>query len=128
MKTIANCTPKEFAVQTVKLSNRIKNYSDGIKRIKEQYAKAENGEKTGNIFEIISYICGDNVDETMELCGALCFMTGEEFANLDPENGEDGIIALVEIANSPRCIRFFTTLWQIGKLTKVQSSTPTSEK
>lgn len=119
MKTIANCTPKEFAVQTVKLSNRIKNYSDGIKRIKEQYEKAENGEKTGGVFEIISYICGDNVDETMELCGALCFVTGEEFANLDPDKGEDGILALVDIANSKRCIRFFSTLLQIGKLTKV---------
>lgn len=120
MKTIANCTSREFAAQTYKLANKIKSYADGVKRVKNQYKKAENGETTDSIFEILSYICGDNVNETMELCGALCFMTGEEFASLDPEKGdEDGILALVDIFNSKRCIRFFTTLMQIGKLTKV---------
>ena len=115
MKTIATCTPKEFAVQTVKITNRIKAYADGIKKLKES---AENGER--DIFSIVSYICDGNIDETMEICGALCFMDGETFANLNPENGdEDGIIALVEIANSPRCIRFFTTVLQLQKLTKV---------
>lgn len=62
MKTIANCTPKEFAAQTFKITNKIKNYADGIKRAKEEMAK-ENSGKVG-IFEIISYICGDDVDET----------------------------------------------------------------
>ena len=113
MKTLANCTPKEFAVQTCKIANRIKNYSDGIKRLKEA---TEGGET--DLFTIIDYICNGNVDETMAICGELCFMTGEEFANLDPENGEDGILALVDIANSKRCFRFFTTALQISKLTK----------
>jgi hypothetical protein len=116
MKTIANCTPKEFAVQTLKIANRIKTYADGIKKLKES---AENGES--DIFAIINYVCDGNVDETMEICGALCFMTGDEFANLNPENGdEDGILALVDIANSARCVRFFITLLQLEKLTKKQ--------
>lgn len=115
MKTLANCTPKEFAVQTLKLTNKIKKYTDGIKKIKECIA---DGEK--EIFEIISYVCDGNIDETMEICGMCCFMSGEDFANLDPENGEDGILALVEIINSARCIRFFTTLLQLQKLIKPQ--------
>lgn len=120
MKTLANCTPREFAVQTNKIANRIKKYSDGMKRIKEKFADNENHE---DVFEIISYICDDNIDETMELCGELCFMSGEEFGNLDPteidertgEPKEDGIAALVEILNSKRCIRFFTTLLSLSK-------------
>ncbi len=117
MKTIANCTPKEFAAQTFKITSKIKKYADGIKHAKEQIAKTNGGDVS--IFEIISYICGENVDETMELCGALCFMTGEEFANLNPENGdEDGIAALAEIAASKRCASFFTLLVQMGKSTQ----------
>lgn len=116
MKTIANCTPKEFAAQTFKITNRIKNYADGIKRAKEEIAK-ENGGKVG-IFEIISYICGDDIDETMDICGALCFMSGKEFANLDPENGdEDGIAALADIVASKRCASFFTLLAQMARFT-----------
>lgn len=116
MKTIATCTPKEFAVQTVLIADRIKKYADGIKKIKEA---AEDG-KT-DLFSVISYICNDNVDETMEICGALCFMSGEEFANLEPdETGDnDGILALTEIAKSKRCLSFFTTVLQIKNLTKL---------
>lgn len=115
MKTLANCTPKEFAVQTVLITDKIKKYADGIKKLKEA---AEDGNT--DIFSIVSYVCDDNIDDTMDICGALCFMDGEKFANLDPENGdEDGILALVEIANSARCIRFFTTVLQLRNLTKL---------
>lgn len=115
MKTLANCTPKEFAVQTVKISNKIKKYADGIKKLRESTEDSEI-----DVFSAISYICDGNIDETMEICGALCFMSGEDFAKLDPENGdEDGILALVDIANSKRCIRFFSTLLQLQKLTKM---------
>ena len=108
MKTLANCTPREFATQTWKISNRLKKYVENIKKVKERF---EGGEKYEDVFEVIKYICNDDIDETMELCGEMLFMTGEKFGNLDPENGdEDGVAALVEIVNSPRCIRFFTTI------------------
>ena len=114
MKTLANCTPKEFAVQTLKIANRIKKYYGGIERIKEKFSEEKN---TDNIFEILNYICGDNIDETMELCGELCFMTGEKFANLDPtKDDEDGIEALVTIFNCKRVISFFTTALGLKKL------------
>ena len=119
MKTLANCTPKEFAVQTLKIANRVKNYYGGIARIREKYRNiAENDHE--DIFEIISYICDRNIDETMCLCGEMCFMTGEEFASLDTENGdEDGIIALVNILNSKRVVNFFTTLLNLQKISKM---------
>jgi hypothetical protein len=102
-------------VQTVKITERVKKYADGIKKLKEA---TEEGKSS--IFSIVSYICDGNVDETMEICGALCFMSGEEFANLEPdENGDnDGIYALAEITRSKRCLSFFTTLLQIQKFTE----------
>lgn len=114
MKTIANCSPKEFAAQTFKIADKVKKYADNIKALREDEEKRD-------IFSAISFICNDNIDDTMDICGALCFMTGEEFAALEPdEDGEgDGILALVDIANSKRCIRFFTTLLQISKLSKM---------
>ena len=112
MKTLANCTPREFAVQTAKIANRVRRYSDGIKKIKEKFADGENHE---DVFEIINYICDDNIDETMDLCGEMCFMSGEEFGNLDPEE-DDGIAALVEMLNSKRCVRFFTTVLGLKNL------------
>lgn len=119
MKTLANCTPKEFAIQSLKIAERVRKYADGISRIKEKCRNtAENS--SDNIFEIISYICGNNIDETMSLCGEMCFMTGDEFAALNPENdGEDGIIELVNIFNSKRVVSFFTTLLNLQKISKM---------
>lgn len=117
MKTLANCTPKEFAVQTLKIADRVKKYYGGIERIRE---KLNSDTDSGNIFEILKYICGDNIDETMSLCGELCFMDGEKFADLDPLNGdEDGIEILVTIFNSKRVISFFTTLLNLQKISRM---------
>lgn len=110
MKTIANCNPREFAAQTAKLASSVKKYADNLKSFKN-----ESGET--DLFSMVSSICGGNIDDTMEICGAMCFMTGEEFANLDCSNEEnDGILALIDVINSKRCIRFFTTLLQLAKL------------
>ena len=118
MKTLANCTPKEFAVQTLKITERVRKYTDGIARIREKCRNiAENGSE---IFDIISYICGDNIEETMSLCGELCFMSGDDFSRLDPQNGDDdGIIELVNIFNSKRVVSFFTTLLNLQKISRM---------
>lgn len=116
MKTLANCTPKEFAIQSLKIAERIRNYTDGINRIRE---KCRTDNISDNIFEIISYICGDNLEETMSLCGELCFMSGDDFSRLDAENGDDGIIELVNIFNSKRVVSFFTTLLNLQKISKM---------
>lgn len=116
-KTLANCTPKEFAMQTAKISGIIKKYASGIKAIKEATAEGES-----NILNIINYICGDNIDDTMEICGALLFMTGEEFANLDPEkDGIDGISEILTMTNSKRVTDFFISVVKLSSFTKALS-------
>lgn len=116
-KTLANCTPKEFATQTAKISSIVKKYTAGIKAAKEAVANGES-----DVFSIVNYICGDNIDDTMNICGALLFMTGEEFANLDVENGDvDGIAELTEMINSERVMRFFMSAIKLSRFTKMLS-------
>lgn len=120
LKTIANCNSRDFAVQTAKISRKLKNYSQKIKEFKNGLTGENDGEKFSVALETLSFICDGNIDETMELCGSFCFMTGEEFANLDPSQGDpDGITAVVEVFNSERCLSFFSTAMQISRLTGV---------
>lgn len=117
IKTLANCTPREFAMQTAKMTGIIKKYASGIKALKEAAAEGES-----NILNIINYICGDNVDDTMEICGALLFMSGDEFANLDPEkDGIDGISEILTMTNSKRVTDFFISVVKLSSFTKALS-------
>ncbi len=118
MKTLANCTPKEFAVQTLKIANKIKNYKDGLEKAKNA---VEDGES--NFFAIMNYILGDNVDATMEICGDICFMSADKFANLNAEgkDGIDGISLVLTVVNTPRVEAFFTTLFKLKTYTKMLS-------
>lgn len=117
IKTLANCTSREFAMQTAKISGIIKKYVSGIKAAKEAVAEGES-----SIINIINYICGDNVDDTMEICGALLFMSGEEFANLDPEkDGIDGIAEILSMMNSKRVTDFFISVVKLSSFTKALS-------
>ena len=104
-------------MQTAKISGIVKKYTAGIKAAKETVANGES-----DVFSIVNYICGDNIDDTMEICGALLFMSGDEFANLDVENGDvDGVAELTEIINSERVIRFFISAIKLSSFTKALS-------
>lgn len=103
-KSIANCTPREFAEQLAKITDILQPYAD---KLKAAVPKLENGER--NPMTIINYICGDDIDGTMNLCGALLFMSGEKFGNLDPETDGDGLIMLAELATSKRFVDVITT-------------------
>ncbi len=118
MKTLANCTPREFASQTLKIANKIKKYKSGLEKAKNAVEDGEN-----NFFAIMNYVLGDNVDETMGICADLCFMTPDEFANLkaEGENGIDGIALVLTIVNTPRVESFFTTLFKLKTYTKMLS-------
>lgn len=126
MKTLANCTPKEFAVQTAKIAAAVRKYADGVRAIRQKLPKlhdnasAEDIRNAGvdNFMDILSWCMDINADGTMELCGAVCFMTGEEFANLDPADGEDGIAAVLEVLCSERALRFFAALLRVNSFIK----------
>lgn len=118
MKTLANCTPKEFAVQTVKIAETVRKYVDGLREIRSKLPKlpenatADDIRKLGteNFFGILQWCLDTNAEGTMALCGAVCFMSGEDFADMDPASGEDGITAVLDVLSSERCLHFFDAL------------------
>lgn len=114
MKTIANCTPKEFAIQTARIATTLRKYVENVKAFMES-----NSIDSNDVFGMVTAICNGNVDDAMEICGALCCMEGEKFANLDIENGdEDGIVALTTVVTSKRFIRFFITCRELSRVVK----------
>ena len=126
MKTLANCTPKEFAVQTAKIAATVRRYADGVRAIRQKLPKLQDNASAedirnasvDNFMDILSWCMDINADGTMELCGAVCFMSGEEFANLDPAEGEDGIAAVLEVLCSDRALRFFAALLRVNSFIK----------
>lgn len=106
IKTLANCNAREFFTQTAKISKILSKYIKKIKAIRN-----ESGEF--NFFTVLDYICGENINDTMEVCGALCFMSASEFEQLDTENGEDGIMAITSVITSPRCVNFFMSCMEM---------------
>jgi len=126
MKTLANCSSIEFFSQTKKISGILKEYVDDISKLRKAADDINSGT---NVFSVIDYIFGDNIDKTMEVCGALCFKTGKEFAALSPENGDDdGIVAINEIIRSQRCISFFSTCINLKAIATQLGLMPTSKK
>jgi hypothetical protein len=120
LKTLANCTPREFAAQCFKISNMVKKYYANIKELREQAKNAEDDAEGKDVFSIIQYICDGNIDDTMEICGALCFMTGEEFGNLDPMNGDpDGVCAVMNLIDCKRVVDFFTTILKFKNISSL---------
>ena len=119
LKTLANCTPREFAAQCFKISNMVKKYYANIKELREQAKNAEDTEGK-DVFSIIQYICDGNIDDTMEICGALCFMTGEEFGSLDPMKGDpDGVCAVMNLIDCKRVVDFFTTILKFKNISSL---------
>jgi hypothetical protein len=120
LKTLANCTPREFAAQCFKISNMVKKYYANIKELREQAKNAEDDADGKDVFSIIQYICDGNIDDTMEICGALCFMTGEEFGNLDPMKGDpDGICTVMNLIDCKRVVDFFTTMLKFKNISSL---------
>lgn len=120
LKTLANCTPREFATQCYKLSGIVKKYYKNILALREKAKEKEDADEENDVFSIIQYICDGNLDDTMEICGALCFMSGEEFGNLDPMNGDpDGICAVMELIDCKRVVDFFTTILKFKNISSV---------
>lgn len=125
MKSLANCTPEEFLVQT----NKIRNYADNwltLTKIREirknvpeyseytsgddrEKAKLEQGKK--NLKKILDVSLGEHPKETAELLGLLCFVDPEDL-NKHPMTYY--LASLNDILGSPEVIGFFSSLVDTG--------------
>lgn len=129
MKTLANCNPREFLVQTNKIRKSVVKWLDDTKILeiranKPQFREGATGEekKTAtieqiktNLSEMLDAMLDEHPEETAELLGLLCFI---EPSDLDNHTMPELLNAFTEIINCPEIIGFFTSLMQL-----VQKST-----
>lgn len=125
MKTLANCTLKEFLQQTNKIRHKAADFYNiiGIADIRKtmptltgketpeeaEKKRIEQGKK--NISAIIDKCIDANIDATIEIIGLMCFKTPEEAEKMD---ATEFIDVVFEIIGSERVINFFTKMVKSG--------------
>ena len=125
MKTLANCTLKEFLQQTNKIRHKAADFYNviGIADIRKtmptltgketpeeaEKKRIEQGKK--NISAIIDKCIDENIDATIEIIGLMCFKTPEEAEKMD---ATEFIDVVFEIIGSERVMNFFTKMVKSG--------------
>ena len=125
MKTLANCTLKEFLQQTNKIRHKAAEFYNviGIADIRKtmptltgketpeeaEKKRIEQGKK--NISAIIDKCIDANIDATIEIIGLMCFKTPEEAEKMD---ATEFIDVVFEIIGSERVMNFFTRMVKSG--------------
>nr|DAI29739.1 MAG TPA: hypothetical protein [Caudoviricetes sp.] len=126
MKTLANCTPREFLAQTNKIRKSVVKWLDDTKILeirsrKPKYAEdATEEEKTAavtaqikeNFSAMLDAMLDEHPDETAELLGLLCFIEPNE---LDNHTMPELLNVFTDIVNCPEIIGFFTSLMQLAQ-------------
>lgn len=124
MKTLANCTPREFLAQTNKIRKSVSKWLDETKIMdirKQKPIFAENAtdeEKKSatqaqirrNFSEMLDSMLDKYPEETAEMLGLLCFIEPSE---LDKYTMPQLMGAFAEIINCPEIIGFFSSLMQL---------------
>ena len=126
MKTLANCSPREFLVQTNKIRKSVVKWLDETKILeiranKPQFTEGatEEEKKTAtieqiktNLSKMLDAMLDEHPEETAELLGLLCFI---EPNDLDNHTMPELLNAFTEIINCPEIIGFFTSLMQLAQ-------------
>lgn len=126
MKNLANCTPREFMTQTVKIKRaaadwltktdianirkRMPVIADGL--TKKEKDEAFAAQARANISAMFDEIMDKHPQETLDLLALLCFVEPE---NVDDHPMSDYLTALTEMIGSEAVIGFFTSLVRLGR-------------
>lgn len=124
MKTLANCSPREFLVQTNKIRKAVaewlsltkileirKNlpkYSEGMTDSDKR--SAVSAQVKANASAMLDAMLDEHPEETAELLGLLCFVDPDD---LDNHQMTEFFGALAEILNSKEILDFFISLAQL---------------
>ena len=125
MKTLANCTPREFLAQTNKIRKSAAKWLtltkilEIRKTLPEAKAGASAEEKKAaleeqvrlNLSSMLDAILEKYPDETAELLGLLCFIDPDD---LDNHSMIEILANVTEILNSEEVLSFFMSLAQLG--------------
>lgn len=127
MKTIANCTPREFLVQTNKIRKAVANWLTltNIMEIRKRVpkftedmddaAKMDAARKIAkeNISDMLEIAMGEHPNETAELLGMLCFIEPED---LDNHTMIEILTPVTEMISNQEVIDFFISLARLDRI------------
>lgn len=125
-KNLANCTPKEFAIQTRLIKHAVEKWltETDIMKIREmkpaipegatdeEIAKLMQEQAGKNLSAMFDVVMDEHPDETVELLGLLCFVPPAEVDNHPMTYYMDSISEL--IANQS-VMNFFISLLSAGR-------------
>ena len=122
MKTLANCSLKDFLRQSNKIRKAVSEYLTETQILEirkhfpeiskdateEEKAKIIREQGRKNLSEMLDRMLEENIDATMKIIGLLCFAESEEeIENIDP-------FSMFEIIFNERVINFFISLKNSG--------------
>jgi len=127
MKTLANCTPREFLVQSNKIRKAVAKWLTLTKVLEIRKAIPEISEKATaeerqeamqkqmetNLSKILDAILDDYPEETAELLGLICFVEPDD---LDNHPMTEFLGAISEILRNREILDFFTSLASLGNV------------
>lgn len=125
MKTLANCSPREFLIQSNKIRKAVAKWLSltklldirkNLPTIPEDATEDERRDAIAkqvqaNATAMLDAILDDHPEETAELLGLLCFVEPDD---LDNHSMTEFFGAISEILNSREIIDFFTSLVSLG--------------
>lgn len=123
MKTLANCNPKEFLVQTNKIRKSVASWLELTKVLEIRKHKPEiptdatpeekraliAAQAKKNISDMLDAALDEHPEETAELLGLMCFIEPEDLEN---HKMTELLAAAYELISCPEVISFFTLLTQ----------------
>lgn len=127
MKTLANCSPREFLVQTNKIRKAVSNWLSltkvlEIRKAQPKYAENSTEEERraaitqqiqDNANAMLDAILDEHPEETAELLGLICFVEPDD---LDNHSMTEFFGAVSEILNSREVLDFFISLAKLGSM------------
>ena len=127
MKTLANCTPREFLKQTAKIRHKAADWLDMTQIMeirkempeipkdatREEKQKLIQDQTKKNLSKIFDAILDEHPDETLDLLGLMCFVEPED---VDKHDVGFYLDAISELISNESVIRFFTSLVQLDQI------------
>ena len=121
MKTLANCSPREFLKQTNRIRKAVAEWLSLTKILEirknlptfaqdatqEDRRRASSAQIQKNGMAILDAILEQHPDETAELLGLMCFI---ELDELDNHEMREFFGAFAEMLSCPEIVDFFTSL------------------
>ena len=128
MKTLANCNPVEFFVQTNRIRKAVWDWLSltkvleirkNIPPVKEDATPEEKrqimtAQIRKNAGAMLDSMLGEHPRETAELLGLLCFVEPEDLPN---HQMREFLGAISELISTPEVIDFFISLTQLDQMT-----------